>query len=167
MNQGYMDAVLDLVAYPSTPGLSSLTITECAYGLRFVELNFRGTREPWSVRQTAIYHSYKLDKRVSTWVMISASTKIKDSLNNYVRSSENISALNPFEIHVILLDTALGNWRSYIIYLTEQISKQVFTNSSFLRNIGLTRRFRQIKYLSLRSMIRIHCSCLISRNDRL
>ncbi|KAL9002194.1 MAG: hypothetical protein Q9188_004864 [Gyalolechia gomerana] len=49
---------------------------------------------------------------------------IEDSLNGYINSFENLSALNPFEIHVILLDTALGNWRSYIIFLTEEISKQ-------------------------------------------
>ena len=58
--------------------------------------------------------------------MISASTKIKNSLKEYAKSSENLSALNPFEIHVIILDTALGNWRSYLIYLTEEISKQVW-----------------------------------------
>ncbi|KAL8900753.1 MAG: hypothetical protein Q9192_000912 [Flavoplaca navasiana] len=97
---------------------------ECAYGLRFVELNHRGTREPWSVRQTAIYHRYMLEGKASTWIMISPSVKIKASLNKYVSSSENLAALNPFEIHVILLDTALGNWRSYIIYLTEEVSKQ-------------------------------------------
>ena len=66
-----------------------------------------------------------LEGKASTWIMISASVKIKDSLDKYVSSSENLAALNPFEIHVILLDTALGNWRSYIIYLTEEVSKQV------------------------------------------
>lgn len=98
---------------------------ECAYGLRFVELNFRSSQTPWSVRQTVIYHRYEVEEKASTWIIISASTLIEDSLNGYIKNSEDLSALNPFEIHVILLDTALGNWRSYIIFLTEEISKQV------------------------------------------
>lgn len=97
---------------------------ECAYGLRFVELNLRSTKVPWSVRQIVIYHRYEVIEKASTWVMISASTKFEASVNGYIESSENISALNPFEIHVLLLDTALGNWRSYIVFLTEEISKQ-------------------------------------------
>lgn len=120
----YTDAVSVSVAYTPTPELSPLTTAECAYGLRFVELNHRSTGQPWSVRQTAIYHRYNIDEKASTWVLISASTKVKNSLHEYVRSSENLSALNPFEVHVLLLDTLLGNWRSYVIYLTEEISKQ-------------------------------------------
>lgn len=36
-----------------------------------------------------------------------------------------MTALNPFEIHLIILDTSLANWRPYIVYLTEQITEHV------------------------------------------
>jgi len=57
--------------------------------------------------------------------MIAASKRTKRSLDRYVRSCNNLASLNPFEIHVIVLDTALENWRPYIIALTERVMQQV------------------------------------------
>ena len=57
--------------------------------------------------------------------MISASQKTELCLDRYVRSCSNLADLNPFEIHLMILDTALANWHSYIVYLTEQITAQV------------------------------------------
>lgn len=42
-----------------------------------------------------------------------------------MRESSNLLAVNPFEIHLIVLDNLLANWRPYIIYLTEKIAEQV------------------------------------------
>ncbi|KAL2047080.1 hypothetical protein N7G274_001099 [Stereocaulon virgatum] len=97
---------------------------DIAYGLRYVELNGRDEEKPWSIRQTAIYHKYRADGRSSTWIMIAASRRTEICLDRYVRSCTDIAALNAFEIHVIVLDTALGNWRPYVIYLTERVAKQ-------------------------------------------
>ncbi|KAI4187924.1 MAG: hypothetical protein L6R41_002499 [Letrouitia leprolyta] len=97
---------------------------ECAYALKFAELNNRSTQAPWSVRQTAIYYRYEIAKKFPTLVIISASTKIEVSLKNYLKRVKDISASNPFEIHIIFLDAVIGNWRFYIIYLTERIIKE-------------------------------------------
>ena len=102
-----------------------LTAPECAYALRYVELNRRKESKPWSVRQTAVYHKYELDQLSSTWVLIAASGSAQLHLDRYVKSSDNLATLNPFEIHLILLDTALANWRPYIVDLTEKVAKQV------------------------------------------
>jgi hypothetical protein len=74
-----------------------------------------------------VYHKYKADEQSSTWVLISASTSAQLYLDRYIKSAgtENISTLNPFEIHLILLDTALSNWRLYVISITEKMSEQV------------------------------------------
>lgn len=98
---------------------------ECAYAMRYVELNHRDTDVPWSLRQTAVYHKHRVDQKSSTWVMISLSEKAELCLDRYVKSSQNIIAENPFDVHLILLDTALANWRPYIVSLTEQINRQV------------------------------------------
>ncbi|KAI4159818.1 MAG: hypothetical protein LQ342_006236 [Letrouitia transgressa] len=42
----------------------------------------------------------------------------------YIKSCRDLSNINPFEIHVIIIDVALANWRPYITYLTEEITKQ-------------------------------------------
>lgn len=104
---------------------SLLTSPECAYALRYVELNHRKESNPWSVRQTAVYHRYKLDQRSSTWVLIATSVSAERHLDRYIKSSDSLATLNPFEIHLIILDTALANWRPYIVDLTEKITKQV------------------------------------------
>lgn len=97
---------------------------ECAYGLRFAELNKRGGNRPWSIRQTAIHHKYKAANKSSSWVMIAASEKTQSSLDLYARSCTDLASLNPFEFHVLILDSALSNWRSYIIFLTERLTHQ-------------------------------------------
>ena len=109
---------------------SRLTNLELAYGLRYAELNNRRAQDPWSIRQTVVYHKYKTNDRSSTWVMIAASRRTETSLDRYIKSCEDIAQLNPFEIHLILLDTALANWRPYIVDLTERITQQVCSIST-------------------------------------
>ena len=57
--------------------------------------------------------------------MIAASERTRSSLDLYIRSCTDLASLNPFEIHALVLDSALANWRSYIIDLTERITHQV------------------------------------------
>lgn len=57
--------------------------------------------------------------------MIAASEKTQSSLDLYARSCTDLASLNPFEFHVLILDSALSNWRSYIIFLTERLTHQV------------------------------------------
>ena len=103
----------------------SLIDTECAYGLRYAELNNREGNNPWSIRQTAFYHKYTAADKSSSWIMIAASERIRSSLDLYVKSCTDLALFNPFEVHVLVLDSALANWRSYIIDLTERITLQV------------------------------------------
>ncbi len=105
--------------------LISLMRLELAYGLRYAELNNRDPNRPWSIRQTAIYHKFKASSMASTWVLIAASRRAELSIDRYIKSCVDMAALNPFEIHLIVLDTALANWRPYIVSLTERITQQV------------------------------------------
>ena len=104
-----------------------LKFPECAYGLKYVELNSRSSSSPWSIRQTAIYHqyAYKHDRYFSTWLLVAPSKGTKQSVETYVKQSSDLSTLNPFEIHLLILDGSLANWRPYIVYLTEKITEQV------------------------------------------
>ncbi|MCJ1250174.1 hypothetical protein MMC30_007400 [Trapelia coarctata] len=97
---------------------------ECAYGLRYVELNHRQTTEPWSIRQTVVYHKFITETQSSTWLMIAPSESTQLQWDRYLKSFRDISKTNPFEFHVILLDTALANWRPYVISLTQRITRE-------------------------------------------
>ena len=136
----------------------SLIHTECAYGLRYAELNNREGNSPWSIRQTAIYHKYTAADKSSSWIMIAASERTRSSLDRYVKSCTDLVSFNPFEIHVLVLDSALANWRSYIIDLTERITRQV-RRSAFLRlNSFLLISCSRTRCLSHLSMGEIHFS---------
>lgn len=67
--------------------------------------------------------------------MIAPSKSAETSLDRYIKSCKDIAQLNPFEIHLIVLDTALANWRPYIIGLTERITKQVRTILTTLSSV--------------------------------
>ena len=72
-----------------------------------------------------VYHKYKADSHSSTWVLVAASASAKLDLDKYLKGCTDVTTLNPFEIHVILVDTALANWRPRIVDLTEEITHQV------------------------------------------
>ena len=97
---------------------------ECAYGLRYVELNHRSTARPWSMRQMAVYQGHKSMEKSSIWILLSASQRTETCIDRYIKSAENLHELNPFEIHVLILEIALTNWRPYIMHLTKEISQQ-------------------------------------------
>lgn len=74
--------------------------------------------------------------------MISASKRTKTSLDHYVRNSEDVSSLNPFELHIFILENALVNWRQYITDLTDKVTQQVRESllpCSFKLKVRLTR----------------------------
>ena len=100
--------------------------TECAYVLRFVELNHRkNARDPWSLRQSAVYHQYNAMTRSSTWLIIALSQRAQARLASYAEASGDICKYNPFEVHLLLLDTATANWRPYLVEIAAQINEQV------------------------------------------
>ena len=98
---------------------------ECAYALRYIELNGRSTRKPWSLRQFAVYQRFDSKDGSSTWVILSASEKLETCLDRYFKSLPIHGARNTFEIHILLLETALANWRPFIVSLTQRINEEV------------------------------------------
>ena len=123
----------DSVTGPANFCYISLISLDCAYGLRFVELNNRSKAEPWSIRQTAICHKYRTDTKSSSWIMVSASPNTKGVLERYINSSKDLASLKAFELHLLMIDTALANWPQYIMDLTDTISKQVSQSFHFVQ----------------------------------
>ena len=115
-----------LVSNPSLIIVAVLMYSEMAYGIRYIESNPRNVAGSWSIRQTAIYHKFRSNRRSSTWIMISASERTERCLDRYVKSCRDLASLSPFEIHLIVLDTALANWRPYIVGLTEKVTEMVY-----------------------------------------
>jgi hypothetical protein len=61
----------------------------------------------------------------STWILAGASQRTEVRLDRYTRSIDDLPGSNPFELHVIFLDTAVASWRPYLVDLTKQVTHQV------------------------------------------
>lgn len=96
---------------------------ECAYAFRYVDLNNRDTSRPWSIRKVAVYQNYSRLQNSSTWILVSAPLKIETCIDRYVQSVSNFHEVDPFELHVLILESVLTNWRPYIMYLAQKISQ--------------------------------------------
>ena len=93
------------------------------YVMRYMKQRTQKSTQPlWSPRQTAIYHKYRLNGRSSTWIIVSASSRTESFIDYYVRDFVDIASLNPFEIHIIFLDSVITSWRTYIMGLAEAMT---------------------------------------------
>ena len=106
---------------------SCLRIAECTYILRYIEFTNRGGfKDPWSLRQFGVYHRFKSGvERCSTWILVGASQRTERRLDQYTRSVDDVITANPFELHVIFLDTVINGWRPYLVDMTKEVSKLV------------------------------------------
>jgi hypothetical protein len=53
------------------------------------------------------------------------SDSVYSILRSYISACEDLSTINPFEIHVLVLNAAMANWRPYLIHLTTETGQQV------------------------------------------
>ena len=92
-----------------------------------------GGRHPWSLRQFAVYHRFKPASisQFSTWILVGASKRTELRLDRYTRSVDDVYKANPFELHVIFIDTVIANWRPYLAYLGRLVQEQVLVVALF------------------------------------
>ena len=99
---------------------------ECTYGLRFVELNGRSDpRRMYSLRQMAICNNNDIEHKLATWVLVSPPPHVMLSISEHVQR-QNLAVLNePFYVHLLLFNFAIGSWRPYLVHLTQEVHQHV------------------------------------------
>jgi Mg2+ and Co2+ transporter CorA len=130
---------------------------ECIYGLRFVERNGRGdTEKPsrgWSLRQSAIFCRYAPGGDGASWLFITISQRMQQRLNSIVADSGSFNDSDPFEVHFLLIDSAISSWRQYLVDLSAETDAQyaqlLGTSSSDEGPIGLHESDRRQELLIL------------------
>lgn len=130
---------------------------ECTYGLRFMERNGRNdTEKPskgWSLRQSAIYCRYTFGDDGVSWLFITISQNMQHRLNSIVADSGSFSDFDPFEIHFLLIDSAISSWRHYLVDLSAETDSQYVqllgTSPSDEGPIGLHESDRRQELLTL------------------
>lgn len=119
-------------------GRSGRRIQLC-YSFRSVEPSSRQVKWPWSVRQTAAYHSFDLESGQSTWIVVKGDQLMRDRLTLATKSSHladlrsfrmrQDSMSSVFATHLIFCDWSAENWRWYINFLEEEV--QAITRTTF------------------------------------
>lgn len=87
-----------------------LTIIECIYILKYVELNHRHETNPWSIRR---------------------------QIRHYLTTNRINKAQDPFAIQLLVLNVVVATWRRYLIYIAKKVRQQVSWLFSSLSNYCL------------------------------
>ncbi|KAI9780709.1 MAG: hypothetical protein M1816_002758 [Peltula sp. TS41687] len=98
---------------------------------------------PWSIRQTAVYHSFDIVTGRTTWIIVKANGLMKSRITTATRSGQypgmksfqSISGAfaASLETHLIICDWAGENWRWYINFLEEEFQSK--TRHALLVNV--------------------------------
>lgn len=97
---------------------------ECAYGFRYA-FDKENETELWTVRQTAVYQKFDAKENQTVWVLIGASAETAILVQKHLERSSRGLEGHPFLLHSIIIDNSLGNWRWYILDLTQQVQDMV------------------------------------------
>jgi hypothetical protein len=113
---------------------SSLTpFLELAYALKYPEHNGRTDGpEPWSLRQMGVYQQYNYDKKQTTWILLhSHAESVAWQMLKRLTCGDMQSTCPHHRLSVIhdaILSSYIGNWKPFLLYYEEQVSKMVCCN---------------------------------------
>ncbi|EWC46539.1 hypothetical protein DRE_04262 [Drechslerella stenobrocha 248] len=99
---------------------------EICYNLRYFELNGRVPENPWSLRQTGVYHKYNAAIGKSVWIFLRPSERMIKLLENTLRYDSANSSIDTRAVliyHALFISAALHSWKSYISFLESKLKK--------------------------------------------
>ena len=92
-----------------------------------------------------VYRQSRADLKTSKWLFVAASPTMQDLVNAYIQSQSGVSG-DPFSLHLLTVNAAAATWRRYLIYLAEEVRKQVRSTTPVLCcREGAKRGIRQIE----------------------
>ncbi|KAL5334455.1 hypothetical protein BJX70DRAFT_17930 [Aspergillus crustosus] len=105
------------------------TTEELCYSIQYVERHGRKLKDPWSLRQTGVYHMYCGRTKHSRWVLINPNDGLKTLLKNSSAidpevSSSGQQSIQTWTFYVQLLLTLGSDWTDYIDYLGSELQEQ-------------------------------------------
>ncbi|KAI4163923.1 MAG: hypothetical protein LQ342_002420 [Letrouitia transgressa] len=102
-----------------------------SYQFRYVEENHRSEIQPWSIRQTGIYHHHSASENFDFFIVLNPypldECAFGGQLLDLTRSHVAIESLlrHPYRLHALAFAAYLDNWRWYFRHLGEKFSKMV------------------------------------------
>ena len=87
------------------------------------------TINPWTIRQAALYQKVETKTLESQHIFVRLSAAMQEALHDALQRRSPIQACDFIgrweRVHVLLLKTLNANWREYINYLDEEVTKIV------------------------------------------
>lgn len=100
------------------------------YSLKAVEESRSQIEWPWSIRQTAIHHSFDVDHGRANWIVIKGDQLIKNRIRLAIKDTGltgtsdlhcvDHAFVSTLVIHMVICDWSCENWRWYINFLREK-----------------------------------------------
>ena len=108
-------------------------VFELCYSLRSVEEAKRQTSWPWSVRGTAVYHSFDTGTAHANWITVKGSTLMKERFSReldpentgstYSLATDEGAFAYSLATHLLLCNWSGENWRWYINFMEAEVQK--------------------------------------------
>ncbi|KAI1750908.1 hypothetical protein F4782DRAFT_531944 [Xylaria castorea] len=107
---------------------------ETCYTIRFFERNNRvgEMNDPWSLRQTGVYHRLHALTGTSVWILIKPSLELKNRLPKKIQAfwcNKDLRNVRHVLVHITILTFSLYGWRDYIA--TQRLRIEQFEGKSF------------------------------------
>ncbi|PMD49798.1 uncharacterized protein K444DRAFT_670634 [Hyaloscypha bicolor E] len=97
-----------------------LILHEICYNVYHVEKNHRQEGDPWSMRETAVYHKLNIPNRRSNWIFVQipqAARTVLEQLEVSPKLCIDVMQSKCLELHIILISAISTHWSEYIDFL--------------------------------------------------
>ncbi|KAM0800488.1 hypothetical protein BDR22DRAFT_889534 [Usnea florida] len=109
---------------------TDIIATKICYNVYHVQKHGRPRlKDPWSVRQIAVYQKLHLCTRTSTWIFAQLPTSIRDTIEIFYGAGNMDNPASPgrqshpLALHVLILVNSQQNWKGYIHYLAGRVQE--------------------------------------------
>ncbi|KAF1992761.1 hypothetical protein P154DRAFT_583495 [Amniculicola lignicola CBS 123094] len=107
---------------------------ETCFNIRYPAKNGRSVGNPWSVRQTTVYHQFNYPKRRHVWIVIQPSDDYREQILRIMNSSLPESE-KFWVIDAACLVSTNRYWREYIVHLQEGV--RTLENKALYSRVGV------------------------------
>ena len=102
---------------------------EISYQIRYVEEHYRKSSNPFSFRQTGIYHRHSANEELDVFIVVHPveDSLLEEEVVRILRSKETALDFckNPFRLHFSPFIMYIDNWRWYLRFIGEQLGHKV------------------------------------------
>jgi hypothetical protein len=100
---------------------------DLSYQYKYVEKNNRRQGNPWSIRQTGVYHSYSASSDSNLFILLhpNEESRLQKRVEATLTTPSAMIPLHqsPLKLHLLVLSTYFSNWRWYLQDLGDVFSK--------------------------------------------